>query len=70
MTDIEKFIECIRACNSANAASAMAHDKYGLNAASIEDEKDWLEAMNICGWPFSVHAFGTSDFFSDQNEEN
>jgi hypothetical protein len=51
---VEKFVKCISACESANAASAMANKKYKLNAASCDDQAAWNEAMDQLGWPFSA----------------
>ena len=53
---VEKFLECIKACEgstNANDAILMAQNKYYLNAACVEDQDAWFEAVALAGYPFS-----------------
>ena len=63
-TKVKKFQECINAtrhANSCNPAILMAHAKFKLNAACVEDQDEWFEALAIEGHPFSEATEPTQD---------
>jgi hypothetical protein len=51
--DVDLFVECINQCTTANAALSMASAKYGLNAASYDDQPAWERANDLTGWRFA-----------------